>query len=389
MSAMRVAVAMSGGVDSSAAALILRDQGCEVIGFSMQLWDRRRNPDGAQAQAGRCCSIEDLHDARAVAARLGIPFYVLNFQQEFERTVVKGFIDGYLGGLTPSPCILCNSHLKFDHLVLAARRVKADRVATGHYARVRLDPSAGRHVLLKSRDRRRDQSYYLFGLTQEQLARAVFPLGGLLKQEARELARRRGLPVYDKPDSQEICFVPDGDYAGFIERHYAEVSGEGGAGDPFPAGDIVYSDGRVAGRHQGIHRYTIGQRRGLGFARGSPLYVVDIQPGANRIVVGERSELYRNACRVVRPNWVAMAEPAGPFQAAVRIRSRHEEAAAVITPREDGALDVAFDEPQPAVTPGQAAVFYRGEEVLGGGWIARAATAGTGTAARAEGDGHA
>ncbi len=367
----RVAIAMSGGVDSSVAAAILKEAGCDLVGFSMQLWDQRRNsPACNPVQPGRCCSIEDLYDAREVAARLGIPYYVVDFQREFEQTVVKNFVENYRQGLTPSPCVLCNSHMKFDHLVRMAEEIQAPRVATGHYARVAYDQDSGRYFLWQARDKNKDQSYFLFELNQSQLGKAIFPLGDLDKQDVRQIARRYGLPVADKPESQEICFIPDGDYAAFIERHYDEVSGPS-ATKPFSPGQIVDIEGRVMGLHPGIHHFTIGQRRGLGIAHAAPLYVLELRPEENTVVVGERAQLGKRRCRVDRPNWISISALEEPMRVYAKIRSRHKEASATIAPVEDGSVEVMFDSPQPAITPGQACVFYQSEKVVGGGWITR------------------
>jgi tRNA-uridine 2-sulfurtransferase len=363
----RIAVAMSGGVDSSTAAAILLESGQDVVGFSMQLWDQRRGGDDA-GPAAKCCSLDDLSDARSVAARLNFPYYVLNFQKEFEARVIRPFVDDYRQGLTPSPCVLCNSHLKFDRLLRLAEEVEATRIATGHYARILYDEGSGRYLLARAKDRNKDQSYFLFELKQEQLAKAVFPLGGMEKQEVREIARRHGLDVADKPESQEICFVPDGDYAGFIERYCRENGTE--IGD-FQSGQIVDTEGRNVGSHRGVHRYTIGQRRGLGIAHSEPLYVIGIDPRENRVVVGERPKLLTARFRVERCNWVSLPGLVGPMRVAAKIRSRHAESAATIFPAPEGAVMVEFDLPQTAVTPGQACVFYDGDLVVGGGWISR------------------
>jgi tRNA-uridine 2-sulfurtransferase len=367
----RVAVAMSGGVDSSAAAAILKAGGCRLVGFSMQLWDQKRHGSDPAAGTARCCSLEDIYDARAVAARLGFPYYVVNFQEEFEQTIVRSFIEDYRNGLTPSPCVLCNSRMKFSHLLRVAQEVGAGRVATGHYARVARDEQTGRYQLLRARHRAKDQSYFLFELNQAQLARAIFPLGELTKSQVREVAKANALEVSEKAESQEICFVSDGDYAGFIEKHYADVTGDLDERDPFPKGDIVDLAGNVLGGHSGIHHFTVGQRRGLGIARGAPLYVVELRPSRRQVVVGSRAELAKGECRVVRLNWISIPELRDPLRVEVKIRSRHREAAATLSPLKDGSIKVEFDMPQLAVTPGQACVFYQGDVTVGGGWIAR------------------
>jgi tRNA-specific 2-thiouridylase len=367
----RVAIAMSGGVDSSTAAAILKSAGFDLVGFSMQLWDQRRSgTERDPFKSSRCCSLDDFRDARETAGKLGIPYYVVDFQQEFEKSVVRSFIEDYRRGLTPSPCVLCNSRLKFDRLLRMAGEVRASRVATGHYARVTYDEHSGRYLLFQASDKNKDQSYFLFELTQAQLSKAMFPLGNLEKDQVRRIAHEYGLPVAHKAESQEICFIPDGDYAAFIERHYQEIVGSEEE-KVFSEGQIVDREGRVLGKHPGIHHYTIGQRRGLGIAHGSPLYVLELRPEERRVVVGNCAALLKTRCRIGRPNWIAIAELNEPLRVQAKIRSRHAAAPAVISPTGAGEVEVEFESPQPAVTPGQACVFYQEDKVVGGGWILR------------------
>lgn len=372
---MKIAVAMSGGVDSSAAAAILKAEGHDLVGFSMQLWNQRRGlnvDEHGDPLPSRCCSLDDIYDARRVANDLGFPFYVLNLEAEFERDVVQPFVASYLAGETPIPCVACNSRLKFASLDRLAQSLGCEKVATGHYARVEFDQMANRYRLLRGRDVRKDQTYFLWELTQEQLSRSLFPLGEMSKQEARGAAREADLAVAEKSESQEICFVPDGNYAGFIDRYLAAEGKQASVPD---AGEIVDARGRHLGTHNGIHRYTVGQRRGLNVLPAStharPLYVISVDGAANKVVVGEEEELLRDEFTATGVNWIAFDKVDEFVRAEIRVRYRHEAAGATIESLGDNRVRVQFDEPQRAITPGQATVFYRGDEVLGGGWIVK------------------
>lgn len=367
---------MSGGVDSSAAAALLKEQGHELVGFTMQLWNQRRGisvDENGDPLPSRCCSLDDVYDARRVAESLGFPFYVLNLEKDFERDVVEPFVASYLSGETPIPCVACNSRLKFASLDKMAVSLGCDKVATGHFARVEYDEAADRYRLFRGRNHWKDQSYFLWELTQDQLSRAYFPLGEMQKEEVRDIARGAKLYTAEKQESQEICFVPDGKYSEFIDRY---LDHEGRVDDLPVDGEIVSTAGAVVGRHTGIHRYTIGQRRGLGIANEKPLYVVQIERAKNQIIVGEENDLEQSEFTAKGVNWVAFDTPTEPVRAKVKIRYRHDPAPATIFPWTGDVrvptARIVFDEPQRAITPGQATIFYDTEtsdEVVAGGWI--------------------
>ncbi len=362
-----VAVAMSGGVDSSTVAAVLLRQSRPVVGLTMQLWNQRRLPElqGDGPAQHRCCSLDDVYDAKRVAQHLDFPHYVVNFEAQFEERVVRPFVQQYLAGRTPIACTNCNTDVKFDPLLRMARQIGAERLATGHYARIRFNEATQRHELLRARDDSKDQSYFLWGLTQEQLSRSEFPLGEMTKDAVRDLARDAQLPVAEKPDSMELCFVPNGNYVQFIHAYAKDI----GAPVNTSEGDIVSEDGTVLGRHNGVHNFTIGQRKGLGFSTGKPLYVLAIDVENNRVVAGEDDALRSTVFEVEGVNWVSISEPGEAIRAHVKIRHKHEAAPATIEALPNGRARVVFDTPQRAITPGQGAVFYAGDVVFGGGWI--------------------
>ena len=357
LNAEKIVIAMSGGVDSSVAAALLKQDGREVVGISLQLWNY--NTDSTE-RFGTCCSLDDLGDARRVAEKVGIPFYILNMEKEFNEEVVDYFVSEYLKARTPIPCTLCNQKLKFDHLINRAEAFGYEKVATGHYALLVKDEVTGRFTVKRGKDRSRDQSYFLFNLSQKQLSRLEFPLGDTDKKEVRQIAKELGLSVADKKESREICFVPDNDYASFIEKRVGEKN--------FHEGDIINADGEKLGKHRGYPAFTIGQRKGINIGGLKERhYVTAIDPEKNEITVGLKSSLYRTEFYVDKVNWYLPKEEA--FESQVQIRYLHNGSTAQVTPLRDGRVHVEFSEPQLSITPGQSAVFYVDDCIVGGGWI--------------------
>lgn len=352
---MKVLIAMSGGVDSSVAALIVKRQGYDCIGCTMKLYD---NEEIGVSRKHTCCTLDDVEDARSVSRHLSIPYYVFNFKDGFRETVIDKFVRSYENGLTPNPCIDCNRYMKFDKLYDRARVLGCEKIVTGHYAQI--EKENGKYVLKKAADKEKDQSYVLYSMTQEQLEHTLFPLGKMKKSETRQMAEENGLVNSDKPDSEDICFVPDGNYAKTIERL---------TGRHYPAGDYVLSDGTVIGRHKGIICYTIGQRKGLGISAGKPLYVCEISPEKNTVTLGDEAQLFSDTFICKNFNWISGASPTKDIRCNVKIRYRQKEQPATVAPLSDGSVKIVFDSPQRAVTPGQSAVLYDGDTVLGGGEI--------------------
>ncbi len=357
---LRIVVAMSGGVDSGTVAAYLLNQGHEVIGITMRLY----------AGPSHCCGTGDVEDARRTASHLGIPFYILNYEKEFTNGVINRFVSEYTLGRTPNPCILCNQNVKFDDLLSRAESLGADYLATGHYSQIVRDVNSGKFLLKKSGDLNKDQSYVLFSMTQHQLSKTIFPMGSYTKTETRQMAKNWNLPVADKAESQDICFVPDKDYASFVEKWLTKEGETNQNQESIPSeGHLVDTQGNILGTHRGIHHYTVGQRSGLGIATGQPMYVTEIDFTKNKVIVGTSDEVYHVGCKVNNVNWISGVPPDAPFTSMVKIRYRHEGAEAIVSPIDDNWLEVRFVKAQRAITPGQAAVFYEGDTVLGGGWI--------------------
>ncbi|OUP02181.1 tRNA 2-thiouridine(34) synthase MnmA [Drancourtella sp. An210] len=348
-------IAMSGGVDSSVAAVLIKEQGYDCIGITMRLY---QNEDAGISCKNTCCSLDDVEDARRVAYRLGMPFYVLNFTADFRKEVISRFVEAYENGATPNPCIDCNRYIKFDRLYQRVKQLGFDYLVTGHYARI--ENKNGRYLLKKALDPSKDQSYVLYSMTQEQLAHTIFPLGSMKKSETRALASEHGLGTAKKPDSQDICFVPDGDYAKVIELHSKKT---------YPCGDFVDKEGNVLGQHKGIIRYTIGQRKGLGLSLKEPMYVCEKCLEDNTVILGRNEDLFSRELDAGEMNWIAFEQPKGPFRAKAKIRYKQEEQWATVTPTDSGQIHLVFDEPQRAITKGQAVVLYDGDLVVGGGVI--------------------
>ena len=357
METKKALIAMSGGVDSSVAAYLTAQAGYECIGATMRLY-----ADQAEEPEGTCCSLDDVEDARSVAFRLGMPFYVFNFTEDFRTKVMDSFVGCYEQGMTPNPCIECNRHLKFDRFLRRAGELACDYIVTGHYAQIRKSPESGRYLLYRAQDRTKDQTYFLYSLTQEQLARTLFPLGELTKAQVRQIAQEKGFINARKRDSQDICFVPNGDYLTFMERY---------TGKNYSAGDFLDLDGRVIGKHKGAVGYTLGQRKGLGLAMGQPVYVCGKDMQKNTVTVGPHEALFHQTLLAKDWNWFPFASLSEPLRVKAKTCSRQNEQDATVYPLENGLAKVVFDEPQRAITPGQAVVLYDGDMVVGGGTITK------------------